>query len=81
MRRHLSLAEDAPLRLQDFPAKKPPFAELLAMLGARPGDSSEDEGTGVGATHRPVVDVFALAARLRETPVVQILSLRLEVLP
>jgi protease-4 len=81
MRRHLSLAEDAPLRLQDFPAKKPPFAELLAMLGARPGDSSEDEGTEIGVTHRPVVDVFALAARLRETPVVQILSPRLEVLP
>jgi protease-4 len=81
MRRHLSLAEDAPLRLQDFPAKKPPFAELLAMIGARPGDSSEDEGTGVGLTHRPVVDVFALAARLRDTPAVQLLSPRLEVLP
>jgi protease-4 len=81
MRRHLSLAEDAPLRLQDFPGKKPPLAELLAMLGARPGDSSEDEGAEIGMTYRPVVDVFALAARLRETPVVQLLSPRLEVLP
>lgn len=81
MRRHLSLAEDARLRLKDFPAKKPPFAELLAMLGARPGDSSEDEGTEVGLTHRPVVDVFALAARLRDTPAIQLLSPRLEVLP
>jgi protease IV len=81
MRRHLSLAEDAPLRLQDFPARKPPFAELLAMLGNRPGDSSEDEGTEVGMTHRPVIDVFAIAARLRDTPAVQVLSPRLEVLP
>lgn len=81
MRRHLKLADDAPMRLQDFPASRPPFAELMAMLGGRPGDSSEDEGAQSVSTRRPTIDVFAAAARMRSVPTAQLLSPRLEVLP
>jgi protease IV len=81
MRRHLSLAPDAPLRLRDLPASRPPLVELLAFLEGPPGDSSEDDGARAVGTYRPTVDVFALAARLRASPAVQLLSPRLEVLP
>lgn len=81
VRRHLKLDANAPLRLRAFPAKRPPLAGLLAMFGPSPGDSSEDDGVAVVITHRPILDVFALAARLRAAPAVQILTPRFEVLP
>lgn len=74
VRTALKLPTDAPLRLRDVPAEKPPLALLLSMLKGDGGDSSEDHD---GSNAHVAVDVGGmqrvLRAQLAADPVVMLM--------
>jgi protease-4 len=53
VREKLGLAKDAPLRIQDFPRRRTPVEELVAMVTSDEGDSSERPGQAYAATSKP----------------------------
>lgn len=71
VRAALKLEANAPVRLRDLPAEKPPIAMLLAMLdGSAEGDNSDDHGKD-GKAHVDVATVArAVRAQLAQDPVV-----------
>jgi protease IV len=80
----LGLGPDDVIRLRDFPAKKPPWQEVLALLGGETGDSSNDVAAHL-PTARARIDAAAAAGFLQrvvaqEGPV-QLLLPPTEVLP
>jgi protease-4 len=52
VRRKLSLPDDAPLRVRDFPPPVPPLQALLALLKDDEGDSSEHPASAFAPTSR-----------------------------
>ena len=81
VRAKLGKAADAKLEIKDFPARKKPLAELLALLDSDSGDSSEDPGRGSASTSKPgLPDARALAKLWAREPAV-LLTPSLQVLP